>query len=329
MQSNASAFTESNKSHEGCRKIPIERAKGLTPEIFYARYLTGIGKPVIITDELTTWKARSKWSFDFFKTHYGSDNVVASIWPGEKYTKLMKLEDYVGYIQSPEKHTPGIWLDPKTKFPLPEPSELLSSPLYLYGWRAFDLHPELLNDVEQSPKSVDDWLPLLPHALRRVIDETTSYFSSGVLIGPASSKAHLHQDFLNSHAYLAQIVGRKKCTLFSPEDSAALYEGTVDVDQRDFDRFPLFRNATAYECILEPGEMIFMPCLWWHHVVALENSITVNYNFFNRVNFSAYLTDLLQYLPAIVAGIEKLPDAKKALGIDWLSKGFDFPNRRE
>ena len=173
----------------------------------------------------------------------------------------------------------------------------MSGPLYLYGWRAFDLHPELLDDISQNLKSVEDWLPLFPPALRKVMNETTSYYSHGILIGPANSKSHLHQDFLHSHAYLAQIAGRKKCTLFSPEDSAALYNGDVDPDRPALDRFPLFRNATAFECVLEPGEMLFMPSLWWHHVIALESSITVNCNFFNRANFTAYLTDLLQRLP--------------------------------
>ena len=323
MQSNASRLVTMNSAIEGCRKVPIERAHGLTPDIFYQRFLTGIGKPVIVTDEMTTWQARSKWSLEFFKSRYGSDRVMPSIWPGEKYGKLMKLEDYIDYIQAPNERFAGLWIDPQTKLPRPEPTEPLPGPLYLYGWRAFDFHPELLDDVEQSPKSVEDWLCLLPQALRKVINDTTNYFSRGILIGPAGSKSNLHQDYLHSHAYLAQIAGSKKCVLFSPEDSAALYEGRVDPERPEFDKFPLFRNATAFECVLEPGEMLFMPCLWWHQVVALENSITVNYNFFNRVNFTAYLTDLLQQLPSIVNGIEKLSDAKAALGIHWTSRGFD------
>ena len=328
MQTNTTSLTTSNTIRD-CQHVPIERAHGLTPEIFYERYLTGSGKPVIVTDELNTWKARSNWSFDFFKSRYGSETVVPAIWPGDKYMKLMRLEDYIGYIQAPSERLPGIWIEPETKFPRPEPSEPVSGPLYLYGWRGFDLHPELLDDVEQSPKCVEDWLCLFPAALRKVMNEATGYFSRGILLGPAGSKSHLQQDFLNSHAYLAQIAGRKKCTLFAPEDSAALYSGRVDPDRPNPDQFPLFRNATAFECILEPGELLFIPCLWWHHVVALENSITVNYNFLNRVNFTGYLTELLQRLPDIVAGIEKLPEAKAALGINWLCKGFEFPNRSD
>lgn len=326
MQTHSSGTATTNSALNGCRRVPIERAHGLTPEIFYERYLTGIGKPVIITDELNIWPARSKWNFEFFKSVYGSDTVIASIWPGDKYVKVIKLEDYINYLQAPNDHPKGLWIDPETRFPVPEPSEPLPGPLYVYGWRGFILHPELLDDVEESPKSVEDWSPLLPAAFRKVLNDATRYFSRGILLGPAGSTSNLHQDYLHTHAYLAQIAGRKKCVLFSPEDSRALYQGKLNPDSPDFEKFPLFRNATAFECILEPGELLFMPCQWWHHVVALESTITVNYNFFNRVNFAAYVTDLVQRLPAIVAGIESNPGAKAALGIDWVSKGFDSPN---
>jgi hypothetical protein len=314
----------SSETIEACRKVAIERAHGLTPQTFHQRYLSGCGQPVIITDAVTTWKAWGTWSFDQFKSLYGSEGVVASVWPGDKFLKMMLLRDYIDYLDAPGGPSPGFWIDPATKFPCDAPPEAAASPLYLSGWRTFSRHPELLEDIVLSPQFVEDWLPLLPQALREAMDEATRYFSAGVLIGPAGSLANLHQDFLHSHAYLAQIIGRKRCILFSPDDSAALYDGKIDPDRPDFLRFPRLRHATAFECILEPGELLFMPCNWWHHVVALEKSMTVNYNFFNGVNFSAYLTALLRDLPAIVNGLEKSPGAKVALGIGWVCKGFDL-----
>jgi ribosomal protein L16 Arg81 hydroxylase len=147
------------------------------------------------------------------------------------------------------------------------------------------------------------------------------------MIGPKNSQTKLHYDFLDSHAYLAQIVGRKRCLLFSPDDSPGLYSGKVDPDRPDWDKYPLFRQVTTYFCILEPGEILFIPSRWWHHVVALEKSITLNYNFFNRINFDAYLTHLLRDLPALVAGLDAMPEAKTALGIEWTSRGFDVADR--
>ncbi len=313
-----------NLSTEFSRKVSIERAQGLTPEIFHERYLSGEGKPVIVTDALRSWGALTRWSFDLFKAHYGSDNVAPRIFTGSKRMKPMTLSDYLDYLDTPEVMPAGLWLDAATLFPCPAPASP-TPPLYL-AWNVFGRHPELLEDIELSPKFVEDWLPLLPLELRRTMDEATVFFTSGLMIGPKNSHTRLHYDFLDTHAYLAQIIGRKRCVLFSPEDSAALYAGNVNPDAPDFEKFPLFRQATPYECVLEPGELLFIPYRWWHHVVGLEKSITVNYNFFNRVNFGAYLKHLLRDLPSVVEGLGKLPGARAALGIEWTCRGFDFPD---
>jgi len=306
------------------RTQPIERAHGLTPEIFEQLYLTGPGKPIIVTDAMNSWAALSRWSFDFFKTRYGSDKVRPGTWVGKSRLKYMALGHYLDYLDTPNAKYPGLWLDPETMSPCVAPDEASSAPLYL-PWNGFVKHPELLEDIQLSPKFVEDWTPFLPPAFLKTLDEATRYFSSGLLIGPRNAQIGLHHDFLHTHAYLAQIIGKKRCVLFSPEDSAGLYNGKVDVDEPDFEKFPHFRNVTAHEGILAPGELLFIPHLWWHHVVSLEKTITVNYNFFNRVNFSGYLTDLVQNLPTVVNGLEKCPGARDALGFQWTSRGFDFP----
>jgi hypothetical protein len=313
------ALTQSN------RLVPIERAYGLAPDIFYERYLSGCGKPVVVTDALEHWGALSKWTFDLFKSRYGSEMILVPAGMYSKSKKAMKLGDYIDYLDAPSGRSPGFWIDPETKRPRAEPPEATTTPLYLNGWNAFQRHPELMEDVELSPRFVEDWLPLLPPPLRTILDEATRYISATVLIGPKGSLSSLHVDFLHTHSYLAQIRGRKRCVLFSPDDSAALYDGRVDPDRPDFERFPLFQKATAFECTLEPGEVLFTPHRWWHHVVGLEKSITVAYNFFNRVNFSDYLADLLKRLPAVVAGLDASPDARAALGIEWSCRGFDLP----
>ena len=311
----------------GLRKVSIERASGLTPDVFLLRYLSGLGKPVIVTDAITSWNALSHWSFDFFKKRYGSDRVGPRIFTGVGHLKPMPLSEYINYLDAPEAIPGGLWIDPKTLHPRPAPATL-ASPLYL-AWNVFPAHPELLDDIELSPSFVEDWLPLLPAAFRKNMDTATRYFSAGLMIGTTNSQTRLHYDFLDSHAYLAQIVGSKSCLLFSPEDSAALYEGKVDLNEPDFEKFPLFRKATAYECTLHPGELLFIPYRWWHHVVNLEKSITVNYNFFNRVNFGAYMTHLLRDLPALVEGLQNSPEDRAALEIKWTSRGFDFPDSQK
>ena len=86
--------------------------------------------------------------------------------------------------------------------------------------------------------------------------------------------------------------GRRRFTLFPPEQVSNLYIGPldftpagqpislVDVTTPDLSRFP--RYALAYEqamsVVLEPGDAIYIPSPWWHHVQALEKfNVLVNF----------------------------------------------------
>ncbi|HEY1393716.1 MAG TPA: cupin-like domain-containing protein [Methylibium sp.] len=88
------------------------------------------------------------------------------------------------------------------------------------------------------------------------------------------------------------VSGRRRFTLFSPEQIANLYVGPldytptntpislVDFEAPDFERHPRFRKALAAAHVgeLGPGDAIFIPTLWWHHVVSLEKfNVLVNY----------------------------------------------------
>lgn len=81
--------------------------------------------------------------------------------------------------------------------------------------------------------------------------------------------------------------GQKKWKLFSPSDSEFLYATRVPFEESsvwsevcvrepDFQRHPLARNATAYEALLDEGDVLYVPRHWWHHVESQTDSISVN-----------------------------------------------------
>lgn len=99
-----------------------------------------------------------------------------------------------------------------------------------------------------------------------------------------------HNDFPDNLACVA--VGRRRFTLFPPEQFRNLYLGPVDntpagraismVDfhEPDFERFPRFREALCHAMVaeLEPGDAIHIPSMWWHHIEGLAPfNVLVNY----------------------------------------------------
>jgi hypothetical protein len=88
------------------------------------------------------------------------------------------------------------------------------------------------------------------------------------------------------------VSGRRRFTLFPPEQIGNLYIGPLDfaptgapmslvsLHEPDFQRFPRFHAAVAaaVEAELGPGDAIYIPPLWWHHVESLERfNVLVNY----------------------------------------------------
>lgn len=90
------------------------------------------------------------------------------------------------------------------------------------------------------------------------------------------------------------VVGHRRFTLFPFEQMENLYVGPLDktpagqaislVDfyNPDFEKYPKFKGALQHAQIadLEPGDGIFIPSMWWHHVESLSSlNILVNYWF--------------------------------------------------
>jgi hypothetical protein len=105
-----------------------------------------------------------------------------------------------------------------------------------------------------------------------------------------AAKVATHNDPIENLAVVA--AGRRRFTLFPPEAEANLYMGPkhptpagtpvsmAHVTAPDFDRFPLFAAALerAQEAELSPGNAIFIPRDWFHHVESLERfNVLVNY----------------------------------------------------
>ncbi len=90
-----------------------------------------------------------------------------------------------------------------------------------------------------------------------------------------------HYDLPDNLAVVA--AGRRRFTVFPPEQIHHLYMGPldptpagqpvslVDFEKPDFERFPRFAQALEAGEVaeLEPGDAIFIPSMWFHHIEGL------------------------------------------------------------
>ncbi|KAL5130115.1 Lysine-specific demethylase JMJ30 [Glycine soja] len=85
---------------------------------------------------------------------------------------------------------------------------------------------------------------------------------------------------------LLVVVGKKYIRLYSSSLSEELspHSGTmlhnssqVDLDDMDEKKFPKVQDLEFVDCILEEGEMLYIPPKWWHYVRSLTTSFSVSF----------------------------------------------------
>ena len=104
----------------------------------------------------------------------------------------------------------------------------------------------------------------------------------GAWLGSAGCVTPLHYDLC--HGFLVGVRGTKRITYYCPDDYRSLYArteqpelSTVDLDawrqgeateagQNERRAHPRFAEATAWHAELRPGDVLYTPPYWWHHV---------------------------------------------------------------
>ncbi len=133
---------------------------------------------------------------------------------------------------------------------------------------------------------------------------------------------------------LAVVVGGRRRFLFiPPEQVANLYVGPFDftlagppvsmVDPKapDLDRYPRFADAIAQaETVdLEPGDAVFIPYMWWHHVEALD-PVNVLLNYWWNINGRPWQGSPFNALIHAIMSIRDLPEKERGIWRTWFDQ---------
>ncbi|XP_043691861.1 lysine-specific demethylase JMJ30 isoform X1 [Telopea speciosissima] len=234
-----------------CKRV--EKRSSLSLEEFLCDHFLA-GSPVVISNCMNHWPARTKWKdLDYLKRVAGDRTVPVEV--GKNYLctewkqELITISQLLERIHSGDSTTVG-------------PTYLAQHPLFD---QIFDLRRDIL---------VPDYCYAGGGELRPL----NAWF------GPAGTLTPLHHD--PHHNILAQVVGRKYVRLYPASISEDLYpydepmlsnSSQVDLDNPDEKQFPKAVDLDFMDCILEEGEMLYIPPKWWHYVRSLATSFSVSF----------------------------------------------------
>jgi len=109
--------------------------------------------------------------------------------------------------------------------------------------------------------------------------------SNLLLVGMNNVVTPAHYD--EQENLFAQVYGQKRVILMSPNEFHRMYpfpvhhpcdrQSQVDIFNPDLCHFPKFADVEAMDCIVSPGDVLYIPAYWWHHIISLSETVSVNF----------------------------------------------------
>ncbi|PWJ86904.1 hypothetical protein C8D77_1202 [Mesorhizobium loti] len=245
----------------------IERRSKISRGEFLDRYYAA-NRPVILTGMLAGSVARRDWTPEYLAEMCGNADVQIMAGRGsdphyelnsDLHRRELKMAEYVSMVTAGGP----------------------SNDYYLVANNHFFEREEFAKLYDQIPR-IDEY-----------INHDDGKRKTFLWFGPSGTITPLHHDLMN--VLVAQIFGKKRFILVSPEDTPFIYNesgcyGDVNCSLPDYDKHPLYKESSPIALTLFPGDVLFIPVGWWHYVQSIDVSIMVSYTNFHYPNdFNLYL----------------------------------------
>jgi hypothetical protein len=235
------------------QEVPVE--KSIAPGDFLTRYYAA-NRPALLKGMVADWPAMEKWSLDYIESIVG-DGTISVQWGREA------ADDY-------ERNKPAF----RRIMPFSKVAERLRS-----GEPSNDYYVTAGNDDENNALLAPLWDDIgTIEGILAPERERDGFF----WMGPEGTITPFHHDLTNN--LLAQIAGRKRVKLVAAYDAALMKNDRHCFSQwkgEDLPAGPPRKNKPrVMEVVLEPGDALFLPVGWWHHVEALDFTIGMSFTNF-------------------------------------------------
>ena len=265
---------------------PIRRvdARTLDASSFCSQFMEGcinLSPPVavILTNCVeSSWPAFSperRWSTSYLREKAGERLV-----PVETYDKKDATSTYLSDSWEQRVMPLAEYIDRYVEGEVPSEDGGKAEKGYLAQHQLFDQIPSLRDDICAPPfccaSTAED--QAAPEGCERRVSPIVSAW-----LGPSGTVSPLHTD--PYHNLLVQVVGHKYVRLYEarqtprlyPRDGALCNNCHVDLDKPRPEEQPLVEGTPCQQCVLAPGEVLYIPRHEWHYVRSLEISVSVSF----------------------------------------------------
>jgi hypothetical protein len=281
----------------------VEQQFGLSPQSLPGEVLCST-RPLVLRGMVADWPVvqaarRSAEECVAYLRRFDRDvQVVAQIAPPEAQGRFFYNEDLTGFNFGPQRVPLAVLLQTLLK----SAADPQAPAIYM------------------GSTTLDTYLPGLREENPLQLGSREQVLAS-IWIGNRTRIA-AHQDLPDNLACV--VAGRRRVTLFPPDQLANLYIGPldfnpagqaislVDFHHPDLARFPRFEQALAHAQMveLEPGDVLMIPSMWWHHIEALE-PFNVLVNYWWR-DVPAYMDTPMNALMLALMSIRDLPPEQRS-----------------
>ena len=235
--------------------LSIPTVDRIEPERFFEDYYAA-NRPVVLTGLVDHWPALTKWSLDYLADKVGDSAVELQ---GQRTTAA-------DYEIAKDRH--------KRLVPMSAVIELIrevgaSNDFYVTAYNG-STNKETLAPLWEDIGGVSILRP-------------TGGRDGFLWFGPKGTLTPFHHDLTNN--LLVQVMGRKRVSMVPSwevgrmRNSIHCFSDRSLTDWRDGEKLP-----PRLECVIGPGDALFLPIGWWHHVEALDTSISVSFTNFAADN---------------------------------------------